>query len=305
MIESERRTILRRNVRASWRPSPTRSRVSGLMFWTYHWESFRGTHQYAYDIDADHHCTMRTISKPNDEEDAVANAIGPSMLRGEFLLVLYNRVSHWPSHNIQMVEDNRYWCHRSSHLSSSRPRNDATLWSIEIDDNLQEERRRRYLFPHASIISDAICLRRFSRCSPNISSGYIQIEAVHHWGVLFESRILTQCKSRMKHCKASSFQRISSLVAHPWLQSLKEHSVRIRIFIDEDARTVSLSSSPSRNLCESIEQYTIPSDRRSERRVERRCRVVVDGSVHCTAYLSRSIRPISDRGEKGFITMHA
>lgn len=53
---------------------------------------------------------------------------------------------------------------------------------------------------HVSIISLAISLSRCSRCDRNSGSG--------------------QCRSRMKHCSASSFQNSSSLVEQPLLRSL-------------------------------------------------------------------------------------
>ena len=59
------------------------------------------------------------------------------------------------------------------------------------------------LFAAASIISAAISLSLWSRCSAKTSSG--------------------QCRSRMKDCRASNFQSMSSDVAHPFLQQKREN----------------------------------------------------------------------------------
>lgn len=60
-----------------------------------------------------------------------------------------------------------------------------------------------YLFTQDSIMSLAISFKRCSKCFPNSSSG--------------------QCKSRMKLCRASSFQNISSEVPDPLLAGQNEN----------------------------------------------------------------------------------
>lgn len=84
-----------------------------------------------------------------------------------------------------------------------------------------EQSDSAHLFAQASIISEAICFKRFSRCSPKISSGWM-IETNIFVQTNQDQIDLTQCRSRIKHCKASSFHRISSLVVHPRLEQRGE-----------------------------------------------------------------------------------
>ena len=64
-----------------------------------------------------------------------------------------------------------------------------------------------YLFAAASIISAAMSLSLWSRCSANTSSG--------------------QWRSRINDCRASSFHNMSSDVAHPLLEKIRNNTYRV------------------------------------------------------------------------------